>query len=136
VVDDGRAATDGADAVVTAASFTSPELRQTLTNEWLSPDVSLVPIDYDTYVAADVARTAALFLVDQTEQFLANRDAGHFTGYPEPQAMLGTAILEGRQRPAGRVLLTHLGVGLADVVFGDAIVRRAAELGLGTLLPR
>ena len=32
---------------------------------------------------------------------------------------------------AGRVVVTHLGVGLADVVFGDAIVRRAAALGLG-----
>jgi hypothetical protein len=32
--------------------------------------------------------------------------------------------------------VSHLGVGLADVVFGDAIVRRAAELGLGTLLKR
>jgi hypothetical protein len=32
--------------------------------------------------------------------------------------------------------VTHLGVGLADLVFGDAVVRRATELGLGALLPR
>ena len=30
----------------------------------------------------------------------------------------------------------HLGVGLADVVFGSAILARAAEMGLGTVLPR
>ena len=30
----------------------------------------------------------------------------------------------------------HLGVGLADVVFGAAILRRAEELGVGTLLER
>jgi hypothetical protein len=32
--------------------------------------------------------------------------------------------------------VTHLGVGLADVLFGDAILARARELGLGVELPR
>ena len=50
--------------------------------------------------------------------------------------MLGAAILAGTPRPPGRVVVAHLGVGLADVVFGDAIVRAAAERGLGTLLAR
>jgi ornithine cyclodeaminase/alanine dehydrogenase-like protein (mu-crystallin family) len=136
IVDEPRDAADGADAVVTAASFTSPARRQPLTNEWLAEGATVVPIDYDTYVAASVAGQAALFLVDHTEQFRANREAGHFTGYPEPHAMLGAAIAEGRARPEGRVLVSHLGVGLADVVFGDAIVKRAASLGLGTLLKR
>ena len=48
---------------------------------------------------------------------------------------LGEAILAGTPRPAsGRVVVTHLGVGLADVVFADAIVRRAEAAGLGTML--
>jgi hypothetical protein len=34
------------------------------------------------------------------------------------------------------VVVTHLGVGLADVVFADAIVREAERRGLGILLPR
>jgi hypothetical protein len=33
-------------------------------------------------------------------------------------------------------VVTHLGVGLADVIFGDAIVTRAAAAGLGTMLGR
>jgi ornithine cyclodeaminase/alanine dehydrogenase-like protein (mu-crystallin family) len=132
-----RAATQDADVVVTAASFTSPSARQVLTNDWLAPDALVVAVDYATYVHADVARTAALFVVDQREQFLANRDAGQFDGYPEPALTLGDAILAGTGRPTtGRVLVSHLGVGLADIVFGNAIVERAATLGLGTLLTR
>ncbi len=50
--------------------------------------------------------------------------------------MIGEAIAAGTPRPAGRVLISHLGVGLADVVFADAIVRAAAAAGLGTILPR
>jgi ornithine cyclodeaminase/alanine dehydrogenase-like protein (mu-crystallin family) len=130
-----REAIEGADVVVTAASF-GPD-RQVMTPDWLAPDALVVPVDYATYCSAAVAAGAALFLVDHREQFLANRDAGLFEGYPDPHATLGEAILEGTPRPpAGRVVVSHLGVGLADVVFGDAILRRAAEAGLGVELPR
>jgi ornithine cyclodeaminase/alanine dehydrogenase-like protein (mu-crystallin family) len=132
-----REATEGADVVITAASFTTPEQRQVLTADWLARDALVVAVDYATYVAASVAREAALFLVDQREQFLANVESGAFEGYPDPAATLGEAILAGTPRPAGgRVLVTHLGVGLTDLVFGDAIVSRAEAAGLGTLLPR
>jgi ornithine cyclodeaminase/alanine dehydrogenase-like protein (mu-crystallin family) len=129
-------ATRSADVVITAASFTAPPDRQVLTDDWLGPDSLVVAVDYATYVAAAVARSAALFVTDQREQFLANRDAGNFDGYPEPTLTLGEAILAGTPRPAGgRVVVSHLGVGLADLVFGDAILRRAEAAGLGTILP-
>jgi ornithine cyclodeaminase/alanine dehydrogenase-like protein (mu-crystallin family) len=128
-------ATRSADVVITAASFAPPAERQVLTDDWLAPDALVVAVDYATYVAAGVARSAVLFLTDQREQFLANRDAGNFDGYPDPMATLGEAILSGTPRPAsGRVVVTHLGVGLADLVFGDAILRRAEAAELGTML--
>ncbi len=130
-------ATADADVVVTLASFAPAADRQTLTPDWLTPDAIVIAVDYATYVAASVARGAALFVVDHREQFLANRDAGNFDGYPDPAGTLGEVILAGIARPEhGRVLVTHLGVGLADLVFGDAILRRSEELGLGTILGR
>ena len=130
-----REAVIRADVVVTAASFTDPSRRQSMTASWLAPDALVIPVDYATMCSAEVAREAALFLVDDRGQFLANRDAGQFDGYPDPGATLGEAILAGTPRPLnGRVVVTHLGVGLADVVFADAIVRRAEPAGLGTVL--
>ncbi len=135
VAPDARSAVRDADVVVTAASF--GPVRQVMTSDWLAPDALVVPVDYATYCAAEVAATAALFLVDERGQFLANRDAGQFDGYPDPTATIGEAILDGTARPAaGRVVATHLGVGLADVIFGTAILARAEALGLGTVLPR
>jgi alanine dehydrogenase len=132
-----REATRAADVVVTAASFTDPASRQVMDAGWLAANGLVVPVDYATMLAASVARDAALFLVDDRGQFLANRDAGQFDDYPDPTATLGEAVLDGTIRPAtGRVVVTHLGVGLADVVFADAIVRRATASGLGTALPR
>jgi len=95
-------------------------------------------VDYATYCAASVARDAALFVVDHRDQFLANREAGQFDGYPDPAAMFGEALdtTSGPNRPAGRVVATHLGTGLADVVFGSAILAAAEAAGHGTILPR
>jgi ornithine cyclodeaminase/alanine dehydrogenase-like protein (mu-crystallin family) len=95
-----------------------------------------VAVDYDMCVPASVARSASLFLTDDREQFLANRTGAQFADYPEPMAMIGQAISAGTARPDGRVLVSHLGVGLADVVFGDAILRRAENEGIGVLLDR
>ena len=131
-----RAAVEGSDVVLTAASFGPAEERQSMTNAWLAPNATVIPIDYATYCAAEVARDAALFLVDQREQYLFNRDAGNFDGYPDPDATIGEAILAGTKRPEGRVVVTHLGVGLSDVVYADAILRAAAAADLGIELPR
>ena len=77
-----------------------------MTNDWLAPDALVVPVDYATYCAAEVARDAALFLVDQREQFLANRDAGLLRRLPGPDgdARRGDrrAARRGRQRPGRR----------------------------------
>lgn len=131
-----REAIEGADVVLTAAAFGPPSERQRMTNAWLAPGATVIPIDYATYCAAEVARDAALFLVDQREQFLANRDVGNFDDYPDPDGMLGEAIIDATPRPEGRVVITPLGVGLSDVVFAEAILRTAQAAGLGVVLPR
>ena len=134
VADSARDAVEGADVVITAASFVAPPERQVMTNDWLAPHTLVVPVDYATYCAAEVARDAALFVVDHAAQFLANREIGNFDGYPDPAAMIGEVL--DRARPSGRVVATHLGTGLADVVFGSAILAVAEERGLGTILQR
>jgi ornithine cyclodeaminase/alanine dehydrogenase-like protein (mu-crystallin family) len=124
-----------ADVVITAASF--GPVRQVMGPDWVAPNALVIPVDYATYASADLARSAALFLTDERGQFEKNRDAGEFDDYPDPHATIGEALIAGTPRPAsGRVMVTHLGVGLSDVVFGNAILRAASEAGRGTLLPR
>ena len=134
-----REAVDSADVVVSAVSF-GPE-RQTLDPAWLGPQALLVAVDYDMQAPAALA-VEALFVVDERDQFLATRAAGtYFAGYPDPDATLGEILRDGSARPGsarpeGRILVTHLGTGLTDVVFAAAILRQAEQLGLGMLLPR
>jgi ornithine cyclodeaminase/alanine dehydrogenase-like protein (mu-crystallin family) len=132
---DARAAVAGADVVVTCVSF--GPVRQVMTGAWFTPGALVIAVDYATSVAAEVAQRAGLFLVDEEGQFRANRAAGHFDGYPDPTGILGTAIRDAWPRPTeGRVVVSHLGVGLADLVFAEAILARAEAGGIGTLLAR
>jgi hypothetical protein len=93
----------------------------------------VVTVDYDMLVPAAVARDAELFLVDEVGQFVANRAGGLFVGYRDPDGSIGERL--DTVRPSGQVLVEHLGTGVADLVFGDAVLRAAASMGLGTVLP-
>lgn len=134
VVADPVAAVEGADLVITLVSFGAP--RQSIPAAAFEPEATIVAVDYDMCVPAAVALGAALFAVDDRRQFLFTRSGPVFAGYPDPPLTIGEALDAVRQRPEGRVLVSHLGVGLADVVFGDAILRAAEQRGIGTLLDR
>jgi ornithine cyclodeaminase/alanine dehydrogenase len=134
-IEDARHATAEADVVITCVSF--GPVRQVMGDGWFAPGALVVAVDYATSIAAEVAMDAALFLTDDRAQLFANRDAGLFDGYPDPDATLGEAILAGTSRgDTGRVLVTHLGTGIADLVFAEAILRAAEAAAAGTLLAR
>ena len=127
-------AVTGASLVLTLISF-GPD-RQSIPAEAFDAHATIVSVDYDMCVPAALAADAKLFLTDDREQFLANRTETRFAGYPDPMAMLGEALAAGTPRPEGRVLVSHLGAGLADVVFADAILRTAEAHSIGTILDR
>jgi ornithine cyclodeaminase/alanine dehydrogenase len=130
-----------AEVVVTASSL--GPVRQVMTPDWVLPGGLVVALDFSTYASAALARAAGAFVVDDREQFLAYREAGHFDDYPDPTTTLGEAAAAGHSgAPPARaggdrvVLVNHLGVGACDVLFGDAVRRSAVERGLGIRLPR
>ena len=129
-----EAAIRDADVVITAASF--GPVKQVMRPAWLSGEALVVPVDYATYASAALARDAALFLVDERGQFETHRDLGEFDDYPDPHATIGEALIAGTSRPSGRVLVSHLGVGLSDVVFGNAILLAATRADRGIVLSR
>lgn len=131
---DRTSAIEGADLVVTIVSF-GPE-RQAVPEAAFGTQATVVAVDYDMCVPSSLATGASLFLTDDRQQFLANRTGKVFAGYPDPGLMIGEAISAELARPDGRVLVTHLGAGLADVVFGDAILRAAEARDIGTVLDR
>ncbi len=136
---DARAATISADVVVTAATLGAA--KQVMTPDWVSEGALVVSVDFATFASAALAAAAREFVVDDREQFLAYRSNGYFDGYRDPTGTLGEALAEARppeaRRTDGRpVLVNHLGVGLADVIFADAIASAADKRGYGVTLER
>jgi len=137
-----------ADVVLPLVSF-GPD-RQSMPADAFRPDALIIAVDYDMSVPAALASDAALFLVDEAGQFRASRDAGLFAGYPDPAGIIGEwldplapltplagAAPDDSRTDAlpGRILVSHLGVGLADIVFADALLRAAERHGIGVELP-
>ncbi len=133
---DPVSAATGADVVLTMVSFGAQ--RQLVPTIALSAASLIIAVDYDMCIPAETARSSSLFLTDDVAQLLATRKGDVFAKYPDPDGSIGQALLGSgpSARPSGPVLVNHLGVGLADVVFADEIVRNAAERGIGTELTR
>jgi ornithine cyclodeaminase/alanine dehydrogenase-like protein (mu-crystallin family) len=129
---DAASAIEGSDVALTLVSF-GPQ-RQIVPAAAFASCALVVAVDYDMCVPAQLARDAHRFVVDDRGQFLATRASGVFAGYPDPDATIGVALGQPSEPAGGLVLVSHLGVGLADVVFGDAIVRAAEARGIGTVL--
>jgi len=133
-----REAVEGADLVITVGTLGSAS--QVIGPEWVGSGTRtlIVAVDFATHASADLARTARVFAVDDRGQFLAYRDSGSFARHPEPSVTLGEAL--SRRTPdaggAGHVLVTHLGVGAADVLFAEEVRLAGEQQGVGILLPR
>jgi ornithine cyclodeaminase/alanine dehydrogenase-like protein (mu-crystallin family) len=139
VAGDAHEAAGSAGVVVTVATLGATS--QVMTRDWVAPGTLVVAVDFATYVSAELARAARIFVVDDREQFLAYRDTGYFDGYPGPGATIGELLDAGATgtsgvQPAAVDVVTHLGVGLADVVLAAALAGTAETLGVGTELRR
>lgn len=137
---DAREAVAQAELVITVATLGAAD--QLLTPDWLKERAVVIAVDFATYASAKLASSAGVFAVDDREQFLFYRSNGYFDGFPEPTTTLGEAFeasgdrTEGRSADGRPVLVTHLGVGLADVVLGDSVGREADRRGMGLALTR
>jgi ornithine cyclodeaminase/alanine dehydrogenase-like protein (mu-crystallin family) len=121
------------DIVVTAASF--GPIRQAMKSDWLSPEALVIAVDYEMYASAEVAGTASAFLVDERGGYDNAREEGRFVGFPDPSSTIGAFYRSKTNRPGGRVLAIHLGMGLTDVIFAAAVSDLASRRGLGVDLP-
>lgn len=122
-----------ADAGIVITCVTQGQTETRVDAAWLRHDALLLPIDYGTCIHGALAEQR-LLLADDPRQFVAVRDLGvNLDGYRDPDGASGS-YLDG-PRPEGGIVVQNLGNGVSDLYVADAIIRRAAAEGLGTLLP-
>jgi ornithine cyclodeaminase/alanine dehydrogenase-like protein (mu-crystallin family) len=124
----------GADVVVTTAAIVrNPE--RPLRRDHLADTSVACAIDFDATFSEDVFDTAAMFVVDDLDQYRYYRRQGYFAGYPADALELAELLAGDGEQPSGLKVYVPLGLALEDVAVAAELNRRAAEAGLGRELP-
>jgi ornithine cyclodeaminase len=133
---------DGADILVEASRLTTPE--PLLRTASVKPGAFVVPYGTVSAVELDLLDVIDKVVVDdwreaQSGRFGALRrhvDSGRLSAtslYAE-LGQIVTGRLPGRERSDERILLWHRGLAILDIAVGLAILRRAEQQGVGTML--
>jgi ornithine cyclodeaminase len=133
---------DGADILVEASRLTEPE--PLLRTAWVKPGAFVVPYGTISAVELDLLDVMDKVVVDdwreaQSGRFGALRrhvDTGRLSA-GSLYAELGQIVAghrPGRERNDERILLWHRGLAILDIAVGVAILRRAEQQDIGTML--
>jgi ornithine cyclodeaminase len=133
---------DGADILVEATRLTEPE--PLLRTGAVKPGAFVVPYGTVSAVELDLLEVMDKVVVDdwreaQSGRFGALRrhvDTGRLSA-ESLHAELGQIVTgrrPGREREDERILLWHRGLAILDIAVGLAILRRAEQQGIGTML--
>jgi ornithine cyclodeaminase len=143
VCDDVEETVSGADVVVEATRLTRPE--PILETAWIAPGALVMP--YGTMSAVELSLTSVMdkVFVDDWGQarrgpfgaLRAHVDAGLVTedSIAGELADVVVGARPGRESDDERILFWHRGLATTDVALGQAILERAVERDVGTLLP-
>jgi alanine dehydrogenase len=143
VVDSVEEVVRGADVVVEATRLPAP--APILETDWIAPAALVIP--YGTMSAVELSLTSIMdkVYVDDWGQCRSGRfgalrahvDQGLVTE-ETIAGELGDVVAgtrPGRERDDERILFWHRGLATTDIALGQAILERAVEQGVGTLLP-
>ena len=133
---------EGADILVEASRLSAPE--PLLRTAWVKPGAFVVPYGTISAVELDLLDVMDKVVVDdwreaQSGRFGALRrhvDTGRLSA-ASLHAELGqvvTGARPGRERDDERILFWHRGLAILDLAVGLAILRRAEQVGAGTML--
>ena len=133
----------GADIVVEATRLTAPE--PIMKTEWLADATLVMPYGTMSAVELDLVDGMDKVYVDDWGQCKGGRfgalrahvEAGLVTG-ESIAGELGDVVAgtrPGRESPDERILFWHRGLATTDIALGQAILDRAVERDVGTLLP-
>ena len=132
-VEDPRAALAGMDIVITSTPVV-PRTEPFLDASWRGPGSFTGMVDLGLSWISETLPGLDQVVTDDIAQAGSENLA-----YPEPYdgevADLVAGRLAGRPSPEARTALVFAGVGLADVAVGAAVYERAAEKGIGRVLP-
>ena len=122
-------AVEGADLVITTITVPlDPKLDCANTD----PDALLLPVDYEDAMSVAAFEDAAIYCVDDLEQYGYVADRLYFFGLPEPVTHLAAVVAgEYEVSTTGRRMFLNMGIAMDDIALGSLVLERAEAAGVG-----
>lgn len=126
-------------SVVVSATAILQKPKPQVKDEWVERGAFLAPIDFDSLWEWKTFARADKFLVDSLEEMKYFMTVGYLPhGLPKLHGEIGEVVAKvkpGRERDDELIIDMNIGMGVEDVVVGQALFKRACEKGLGRILP-
>lgn len=124
-----------ADLILTAGTIRK-QPDQELDASEVADNCLILPIDFDAAWQPKAISEAAVFCVDDIEQYDYYTTEGYFRGYPRPAMDLASALSAPSRVPEpGKKVFLNLGLAMEDVALGGLVYRRCCETGAGHRIP-
>lgn len=122
-----RDACVNADIIITTGPFLATPSPAVFL-DMVRPDALVLPVDVDSFVAAEVINATTLFLTDYRQQYDYFASHGTFAGWRQPDGQVGEYV--GQTRPDGLVSVCNIGIGALDIAYAKLVHDRAGDVGI------
>ncbi len=124
--------------VLSSATFIVREPMKLAKKEWVRKGQTILPCDLNTFWDPEIALHADKYIVDSIEEHELFAGMGYFPdGLPKVVAETGEVLAglkAGRDHAEQLIVCSNIGISVNDLVMGEAILKKALEMGIGTKL--
>ncbi len=124
--------------VLSSATFIVRDTLKLAKKEWVRKGQTILPCDLNTFWDPEIALNADKYIVDSIDEHELFAGMGYFPdGLPKVVAETGEVLAglkAGRDNADQLIVCSNIGISVNDVVMGEAILKKALEMGIGTKL--
>lgn len=124
--------------VLSSATFIVRDPMKLAKKEWVRKGQTILPCDLNTFWEPEIALNADKYIVDSIDEHELFAGMGYFPdGLPKVVAETGEVLAglkAGRDNADQLIVCSNIGISVNDVVMGEAILKKALEMGIGTKL--
>ena len=125
--------------VLSSATFIVREPMSLVKKEWVRKGQTILPCDLNTFWDPAIALEADKYIVDSIDEHELFAGMGYFPdGLPKIACQTGeilAGIAEGRTNDDQLIVCSNIGISTNDVAMGEAILKKALAMGIGTKMP-
>ena len=123
---------------LSSATFIVREPMKLAKKEWVCKGQTILPCDLNTFWDPEIALQADKYIVDSIDEHELFAGMGYFPdGLPKVVAETGEVLAglkKGRENADELIVCSNIGISVNDLVMGEAILKKALEMGVGTKL--